>query len=99
MTFVLERKKKKKTSWRKGENAEYEHFSISHNVSKRFFFKFVKSQECMVKGAGYQHFLLFRKYFQKFSFLGSLKVGNVWKSVLVTSILSFSENVFKMFPF
>ena len=33
------------------------------------------------ENAGYQHLLLFSQCFQKASFLGSLKVGIVWKRV------------------
>ena len=59
------------------------------------------------ENAGYQHFLLFLKYFQKPSSLGSLEfrivcswetslLKTLWKKkkMLVTSIFSFSNNVF-----
>ena len=39
-----------------------------------FFFKVIKTREC-------QPFLLFSQFFQKASFLGSLKVGIVWQKV------------------
>ena len=58
------------------------------------------------KNAGYQHFLLFPKCFQKLPFSGSFKVGIVWKRVkllgkkgemLLTIIYLFYNNVFKRF--
>ena len=33
----------------KGENAGYQYFSSFHNVFKSFFFRVIKSQDCVVK--------------------------------------------------
>ena len=49
------------------------------NVPKKLKFVLRRVENIVGKGenAGYQHFLLFPQCFQKLSFSGSLKVGNV----------------------
>ena len=48
------------------------------------------------ENAGYQHFLLFPQCFQKPSVSGSLNLGLCGKELgMVTSIFSFSHDVFK----
>ena len=56
------------------------------NVTEKLKFVLGRVENIAGKGenAGYQHFLLFRQCFQKLSFLGSLKVGIVWKRVKPT---------------
>ena len=50
------------------------------NVAKKLKFVLGRGENIVRKGenAGYQHFLLFPQYFQKFSYTGSLKVVIVW---------------------
>ena len=50
------------------------------NVTEKFKFLFERVESIVGKGenAGYQHFLLFPKCFQKHSYTGLLKVGIVW---------------------
>ena len=50
------------------------------NVANKGKFVFDRIENVAEKGenAGYQHFLLFPQCFQKVTFSGSLKAGNVW---------------------
>ena len=64
------------------------------NVAKMMISLFDRIEDTMGKGenAGYQHFLLFPRFFEAFSFGGSLKAGIVWsykgrqQKLLLTSI-------------
>ena len=53
------------------------------NVTQKKTVVFARIENIVGKGenAGYQHFPLFPKCFQKLSFFGSLKVGIVWKRI------------------
>ena len=51
---------------------------INVNVNLKFDLGRVENIEGKGENAGYQHFLLFPKYFQKAFFSGLLKIGIVW---------------------
>ena len=51
---------------------------INMNENRNFFFQKAKNIVGKGENAGYQHFLLFPKCFQKISFTGLIKVGIVW---------------------
>ena len=54
---------------------------INVTLKLNFFIGWVENIVGKGENAGYQHFLLFPQFFQKFSFAGSLKIGTVWYRV------------------
>ena len=54
---------------------------VSVTQKQKFFLGWVENVAGKRENAGYQHFLLFPQSFQKAVFVGSLKLGIVWKRV------------------